>query len=392
MISVKRNILTAAVIAATLSACGGGGGGSEPVPVVVTPVDPVTDGNGDNEGSGGISGSGQRSLGIITGFGSIFVNGVEYETDQANIFIDGQPATEDDLAVGMVVSVVGEVNDDGVTGIASIVIVDDEIQGPISAIATTADADSKQLTILGVDVIVERTATVFDNTTFETLAVDDVVEVSGFPETGNNLRATRVEKKSTFVDGETNVEIKGTVANLTAASFTVGDYTVDYTAADLTEVTGELVDGMYVEIYGILTGQTISATRVETEDQLQDQVVEGEGLEVEGTVTNYVDASNFTVNSVNVDATDAQLKPSSLALKNGLVVEVEGSWDGSVLIATSVELRRGRIEIEAPVAGIDTEAGTLELTTVRRPFSSLSPPIHCLMMMINRATVYRWRI
>jgi len=322
MVEMKRNILAAAVVAATLTACGGGGGGSEPTPIVLTPTEPVTDGNGDSDGSAGISGSGQRSLGLITGFGSIFVNGVEYETDQADIFIDGQLATEEDLAVGMVVSVVGEINEDGITGIASIVIVDDEIQGPISAIALTGDGDSKQLSILGVDVIVERTATVYEHTTFETLAVDDVVEISGFPESGNNLRATRVEKKATFVDGETSVELKGTISGLTTESFTLNDYIIDYTAADLTEVDGDLADGMYVEVYGILTGASIAASRIETEDRLQDQVVEGEGVEVEGTVTRYVDASNFSVSGVSVDAATAQLKPANLAIKDGLVVEV----------------------------------------------------------------------
>lgn len=217
------------------------------------------------------------------------------------------------------------------------------------------------------DVIVERTATVFEHTTFETLAVDDVVEVSGFPESGNNLRATRVEKKSTFVDGESSVEVKGTVASLTADSFLLGDYTVIYSNADLADVNGDLADGMYVEVYGILSGNTITASRVESEDRIQDQVVEGEELEVEGTVSCYVDLGDFKVNGVAIDATNALLQPSDLVIQDGMVLEAEGTWDGTVLAATSIELRRGRIEIEALVTSVDLQASTIELSTGTAP-------------------------
>ena len=95
-------------------------------------------GSGDTgDTSAGISGSG-KAIGVITQFGSIFVNGVEYDTSEAVIIVNGVVATEDDLGVGMVVFIQGTVNEDGVTGVAEVVIVDDNLKGPISAI-TSAD-------------------------------------------------------------------------------------------------------------------------------------------------------------------------------------------------------------------------------------------------------------
>ena len=58
-------------------------------------------------GTNGTSGSGVTSTGTITAFGSVFVNGVEFSTSGATIVRDGNPATETNLRVGMVVTVNG---------------------------------------------------------------------------------------------------------------------------------------------------------------------------------------------------------------------------------------------------------------------------------------------
>lgn len=362
MIPFKYHVLAASIVSATLAACGGGG--SQPSPQAPVVEAPAPEGQ---DPSAGISGSGQRSLGVITQFGSIYVNGVEYETDEAQIIKDGQPVTEDDLGIGMVVFVEGDVNDDGITGNATVVIADDEVEGPISAIISAADGASKQITVLGIDIIIERTATVFENTSFETIAISDVVEVSGFPESGNNLRATRVEKKSNFIAGETSIEIRGTVTALSASSFMLGEYTVDYSTADMSEVDGELTDGATVEVYGKLSNTEITATRIETENDVTRRVSSDDDFEVEGAVTEYVDIDNFVINGIRVDASTAELQPSSLNIQAGLVVEAEGSWDGVILNAKEVKLRRGRVELDATVSDIDLEASTLTLATGASP-------------------------
>src|SRR2546429_2841283 len=85
---------------------------------------------------GGIQGSGSPvvAYGPIAGFGSIFVNGVEYATSNAQIRIDDQPGTESQLLVGQVVTVVGSVNSDGTTGTATQVTSSGDVAGPLTHI------------------------------------------------------------------------------------------------------------------------------------------------------------------------------------------------------------------------------------------------------------------
>ena len=76
----------------------------------------------------------RHHLRTITGFGSVFVNGVEFDTSGAGFDVDDNPAAmESDLGIGMVVAVTGTVNNDGITGSASLIEYDEAIEGPIAA-------------------------------------------------------------------------------------------------------------------------------------------------------------------------------------------------------------------------------------------------------------------
>ena len=60
---------------------------------------------------GGFDDATITSTGTITGFGSVFVNGIEFETGSSSFDVDDNPSSsEDDLAIGMVVTVVGGVS------------------------------------------------------------------------------------------------------------------------------------------------------------------------------------------------------------------------------------------------------------------------------------------
>ena len=101
--------LTIFLVSLTLASCGSSGTNTE-----VTPLLPT-----------GISAVGQ-----ITGFGSVYVNGIEYDTTGASYDVDDVTASGDSaLSVGMVVEVRGSVNADGRTGSASSIDYDDDIEG-----------------------------------------------------------------------------------------------------------------------------------------------------------------------------------------------------------------------------------------------------------------------
>ncbi|MCW8942993.1 MAG: DUF5666 domain-containing protein, partial [Gammaproteobacteria bacterium] len=178
----------------------------------------------DSEGVAGIGGSGYVSSGSVSGFGSVFVNGVEFETDSSTFDVDGVSGTQDDLAIGMIVQVSGTINADGITGNATNIRFDDQLQGPVTGpITYDADRVTASFTVLGVNVIIDSGSTSFDidgdlpaSTVFDfdSIAEDNNVEISGFFDSSGNLIATRVELKDITFDTSSIIEIEGRISDL----------------------------------------------------------------------------------------------------------------------------------------------------------------------------------
>lgn len=292
---------------------------------------------------GGIGGTG-ISVGKITGFGSVFVNGVEFETTDATITKDGIPVSENDLRVGMIVTVRGEFNADGTTGTANSIEFEDNMEGPISA--GSIDLVNQTFDMLGQTVQVDG-ATVFEGTTdLSTLADGYIVQVSGFVGADGTIHAAYVELKSTvFVPGVTEVEIKGIISNLNTGSstFTIGTLTVDYSSA--TELpSGGLINDLYVEVEGTLdaNGQVLSARSIEVEDDIFEEI-KGERIEIEGIVTSLVDVNGqFEVNGRPVKITGTtrfEDGATEVDILLGVEIEVEGTVDeDGVIVADEISI------------------------------------------------------
>src|SRR6267378_485584 len=282
----------------------------------------------------GIQGSGSSvASGPITGFGSIFVNGVEYATSNAQIRIDDQPGAESQLLVGEVVTVTGSVNSDGKTGTAAQVTFSGDVAGPITAVNTTA----------GTFVVLGQTVRVSGSTLFDaniqpagiaSLQVGNLVEVSGFPNTAGEIVALRIQLEA----AGSALEVKGIVQSLdmTAHTFRVNTLTVDYSA--ITPM-GSLANGGTVTVSGSMLNAAgaLVATRV---DVLQGfGGAANEQGEIEGLITTFTSNSDFVINGQRV-TTDAntQFMLNGVTLAVDVRVEVEGSFDASgVLVATSVQ-------------------------------------------------------
>ena len=98
-------MLLAISLSAILSGCGnggggGGGGGSSTTPGT-TPTSSATT-------------TAVVSTGPITRFGSVILNGIEFDTTQAEIRVEDQVVREDDLRIGMRVAVEGVRDNNGV--------------------------------------------------------------------------------------------------------------------------------------------------------------------------------------------------------------------------------------------------------------------------------------
>jgi hypothetical protein len=343
------------LLLAGLAGCGGGSGGGTSI-------------------ASGIGGTGKIASGSITGFGSIFVNGVEYNIDAANCSVDDTDVTgacQANLALGMVVAVEGTVS--GSVGTATSVVFDANVEGPVSGLVTSADGFTRTFSVLGTSVTVEKVGTRFDDRvpgfSFSTLAENNVVEVSGFLDAGGTLQATYIEKKADAAAiGSTPVELKGTVADVTGSggpgdSFTLNGVAVSILpGADLGEVPGgRVANGDFVDARGLLTGTaSIDANRIQLEDPRIGS--DGDEVSVEGLVSGFNgDPGNFQVAGQTVDASGATFEPADLQLANGARLEVEGVINGTTLVAGSVEARGGEIRIDATIADVTATTLTVAL-------------------------------
>lgn len=330
-------------------------------------------GGGIGSLAGGIGGTGVTS-GTLSGFGSVFVNGIEFETDGASRTVDDvtdiSNGSDDDrvLGIGMVVTIIGTVNDDGLTGTADSIEYDNEIEGPVAA-APVEDLDgvSKTLDIFNVTVVVDRNATVFVTTDYDSLAKNDVLEVSGYFDVDGKLLATRVEKEGVLELGASEVEIKGEVSGFNGIdTFMLADITVTFTGTtEFEDLPDTVMDGQFVEVKGTLdTATSITASRIELEDEdFGDDV---DKISIEGIVTDFQGVSNFKVAGQRVNASNASFEPASLAttIVDGDRVEVEGSIISGLLEAKEVEQRGGDVRMSAVVVSKDNAAGTVMLQFV----------------------------
>jgi hypothetical protein len=150
MTATTLRLLTSLLLTALLSACGGGGGG------------------GGTSMAGGIGGTGITSTGTVTGFGSVFVNGVEFRTAGATITInDNTNRPESELRVGMVVEGKGTLDASGKTGAATSILFRDNAQAQIQSI----DLVNNTIVVLG------QTVTVDNNTVFAGTGVAAITDL-----------------------------------------------------------------------------------------------------------------------------------------------------------------------------------------------------------------------
>ncbi|VAW57040.1 hypothetical protein MNBD_GAMMA07-1421, partial [hydrothermal vent metagenome] len=217
----------------------------------------------------GIGGSGFISTGTVTSFGSVFVNGVEFDTNSSTFSIDDLDGTQQDLRIGMVVQVSGSINADGVTGTATHINYGENLSGAVSNLVITATG--VQFTILQQTVMVSATDTNFEGMVFADLVEGSVLEVSGFYNQSGFLKATYIEFKAVNSNGDTVVEIKGQINGLTGNRFQVQGVDVDGTAANLTDLPNGLQNNTFVKVEGTYANGVIAATEIKGQDSLSEE-------------------------------------------------------------------------------------------------------------------------
>jgi hypothetical protein len=343
---MSRTQLTKAVVTAAavvgLAACGGGGS-SNSAPRAAAQTVPVV------------------SSGAITGFGSVYINGVRFETNSAAFTINGKPGTQADLRVGHVVTIHGHRDDQG-TSTADRIDFDDLVKGPVNSV----DAAAGTLVVLGQTVLTDADTSFDDNIPGASLAglnAGDIVEVSGMLRADGDIQATRIEGKP----AGTVFEVTGVASNVDTAAhkLSVSALLVDYSAATVRDfANGQPANGDLVEARGtsVNTSGELVASSIELKRD-DDDAGAGMQVEIEGLITRLVSATDFDVAGKPVATTlSTQFENGSASdLVLNAKVEVEGQVDANgVLVASKVQFKRqASSRIEARVDSVDAAANRL---------------------------------
>lgn len=283
-------------------------------------------------GGGGVTGTGQVAWGIVEDFGSVFVNGIEFFTQGADIVIDGAHAQpESRLRIGMAVRVDGTVNADGKTGTAQSVRYSADLRGLVDGPAT-ATADGARFFVHGVEVLVDERTVLDGLLGVGALAAGVRVEATGLRDAGTGLlRATFLTLSPIAPD----TVVSGPVSLLSAGLFRLGDLTVTYDPS----ASPALAQGMVVRAASANPplGGVLAASRVE--------VVAAAFSAAAGTVASAtgvvraLNATGFSLGALPVLVTKATKFRNGTAsdLADGDLVEAEGEIQASgALLASRV--------------------------------------------------------
>ena len=316
-------------------------------------------GGGGMTAGGGIGGTGIISSGTISAFGSIVVNGTEFDTSNAAIIVNGEEGSVDDLDIGRVVTVEGTGNLDDISAVAVRVIYNDNVRGPIESI--DIDAETKEILVLG-QIVIVNVVTKLKGTAFDTIAQNNLVEVSGLVDDTGAIRATFLEKTGEFMpDSDIIVGVTGFIVNLDIdlKTFEINDLRVDYASIDSGSLPQGFADGLLVEVEGTLdaAGGEMLAASIELGDEIGDG--NSDQIEVLGFVTDVTTGFEFTVGNqvVQFDANTLFVdgKPEGILL--GAKLEAEGSLVDGILIADEIEFwGPDQIEIEGFVTDIASDS------------------------------------
>ena len=357
MRSTKLVIIAAlAVFQLFLTGCGGGG--ESPAPA-----------------------AGLVSRGVVTGAGTIAVNGLFFNISSAGISIDGAPGRKADLQPGMIVTVRGIFDNrtsHAFRRTATSVAYSSDFEGPVDCVNIL----NNSLTIMGQQVLIgtsgsnqtvfanfSSTRTIFANIStvsklnphlspayiaqplppppqppLPPLALYSIVKVSGYPDGINGFQATRIELISEGVDLSTAVPInitgEVTATDFEGMAFAIGNLSVDYSQMNPAYMPRSLVPGLFVTVKGDSSPDNFSPGNAPSLLPASVTLVNGGVPATDGdhvSVTGYISGlsgTSFRVGGTLVDASSISL----FGVANAAKVQVDGIFSRGVVQASKISL------------------------------------------------------
>lgn len=366
---MKKTYL-AAIISGTLmvAACGSSSNSNDaPDANAVPPPAPAPD-----SGNQTVTSSTNLKSGLISAFGSIYVDGERFDTDGATVSANGVSATLDDLKVGMNVNFIYQTDEQGATSVTSIHY-ESDIEGVIDSI----DRNNQIITIAGL-VVQYNDQTHFWTTSETELVPGTRVEVSGFPQADGRFFATFIEPD---VELENYTELAGIITELDTDKqiFHFGDLRISYANARLPQ--SALANYQAVEVKGNLEDAMFVASDIEFDDvDFAIDIEELNKAEIKGVVTAYVNGTNeISLNNTTYALTsNVQVSGGSLAsLAVGDYVELDIDLSKSPAQVQKIEIKTATSsfeygKLEGFITGIDVDADSINvngMTFIVNPFT-----------------------
>ena len=345
-ISLSR-LLVCVAAAGLLAACGGGGTAVSNT-LAVTSL--ATD-------------AGVHISGTVTGFGSVIIDGHEFDDGAASVSVDTNSAalagaSLSDVKLGMQVE--GRVNGGKLTDLT----VRAATIGAVGAVDVVAGTFTVYRQVVRV-VNSGPTPTVFGGvSSLAALASGDVVEVHGTLGADAQIVATRVERKSAgdLADG---VRVGGIVSSVDdlARSFRLNDLRVDFSGATVLPAGKALAAGQAVTVYakkapigGVLVAQGVKIAGAD----------DGTQVDLGGRIMTFNSVLDFTISGVHVDASAASFDGGTVSdLAAGVVVAVQGQVSDGRLKAKTLRVLKTADDVRPSLAGAITDFVTTASFKVR---------------------------
>ena len=313
----------------------------------------------DTVASGGIGGTG-ATAGLVSDYGSIFVNGVEFDTSDADIVLEGEwvgsgdQAARSHLPIGQTVVVQGDLLNE-MTGTAIQVDAYHRVQGPITQIEII-DSNTRQLAILGQTIFVDQ-ETAISGTTMGDLTSDMVLRVSGVVDGSGAIHAGLIAVQP----ADSQISLKGTLQHLDLQeqTFMINDQLVDYSQSQPAPDVSALED-QSVSVKGELDNTTLMAQSVsrfdtETFESLNE-------FSIDGFLQGPIAFNRWQLRPYQVELDPAALFEGVLAedLTEGIRVQLHGRLRNRILLVNRARAT-ARVWLESTIASVDVDQETIVL-------------------------------
>lgn len=319
--------------------------------------------------------------GVISGFGSVIVDGVHYDTKSASVKYDDSISIElNDLQVGMIVDLEGYLAEDGLSGEATTIVYNEQVCGKI----TWVDTAAQELSVFGQMIHYDEQTVFygFDEDALDAeLLPDTLVAISGYVGLQGEIYATRIAQKDS--SNYTKFKAEGKIKSLNTASqtFELNDLVINYQSSSLIGVdAASLANGQIVRLKGnvsALTSNVFSPSHIKL-------VLGNEAINLSanthrgmaGVINSFTSSTDFMVRNMKV-TTNAQTQfihgtSENLELNQFVRIKGKANSNNQVVADSIVFYKTHDLMLEGVVSAIDYQAGTVTIRGKTFKFNKLT--------------------